>query len=643
MALLNYKGTFSQDTLSTYTGNNVTQANRLKIVVMPDADGKSGHLITHGIDFGRTFDGYRGLVPALPSGATADKNFLRGDGWSALWTQTAETAAGTNKDAYLQSALVSAYDIKRWIAESFAANDAMRFKGTIKVDDSNHVIVNGVTNSGFPTTCEVGDTYKVVETTIGKTLANAPVQNGDLLICIKDGTGANLNDSQYWTIAQSNVESLSTFSLNNTSYQVYTQSYYTNFKFFAPVDAGTNGYVLIASGNDTAPTWAAQSTLEVGQAAKVAHALKNSTGIAFTSGSTAKTQYDGSENITISLLPATNTSIGGVIIDNGTNSAAYASHNNTGSYPTISIVSSGDKAGQIYLTHDNIVNALGFTPGNAVGQVGGVIASSTANSTANANTNTANPYINIIDGGTTHSVLGSYRISGSGKIGVTATANTSNIIISLGEADSSNYGGIKTGYETSGKNYAVQLSNGKAYVNVPWVSDVFTASTNGLAPAASDANKTHDDNGTPADNVAIATTYLLGADAKWYKLPASSFQGDRRVVKLNTDTEVIAAASGSALNVVAGTHINITAEQTTGANPTYTGKLTFNATWRDIQVHKLSGNTLASTVSSIGDNSPLVLDNSESIYMVGVDDNNTTTVSAYLTWFNIDDNSYELV
>lgn len=35
-------------------------------------------------------------------------------------------------------------------------------------------------------------------------------------------------------------------------------------------------------------------------------------------------------------------------------------------------------------------------------------------------------------------------------------------------ATSSSYGGIQIGYTTSGKNYAVQLSNGKAYVNVPW-------------------------------------------------------------------------------------------------------------------------------------------------------------------------------
>lgn len=41
-------------------------------------------------------------------------------------------------------------------------------------------------------------------------------------------------------------------------------------------------------------------------------------------------------------------------------------------------------------------------------------------------------------------------------------------LTSIPAATSSAYGGIQIGYTTSNKNYAVQLSNGKAYVNVPW-------------------------------------------------------------------------------------------------------------------------------------------------------------------------------
>lgn len=53
-------------------------------------------------------------------------------------------------------------------------------------------------------------------------------------------------------------------------------------------------------------------------------------------------------------------------------------------------------------------------------------------------------------------------------------------LTSIPAATSSTYGGIQIGYTPSGKNYAVQLSNGKAYVNVPWTdtNTTYTAGTN---------------------------------------------------------------------------------------------------------------------------------------------------------------------
>ena len=53
-------------------------------------------------------------------------------------------------------------------------------------------------------------------------------------------------------------------------------------------------------------------------------------------------------------------------------------------------------------------------------------------------------------------------------------------LTSIPVATSSAYGGIQIGYTTSGKNYAVQLSDGKAYVNVPWTdtSTTYTSGTN---------------------------------------------------------------------------------------------------------------------------------------------------------------------
>ena len=53
-------------------------------------------------------------------------------------------------------------------------------------------------------------------------------------------------------------------------------------------------------------------------------------------------------------------------------------------------------------------------------------------------------------------------------------------LTSIPAATSSTYGGIQIGYTSSGRNYAVQLSNGKAYVNVPWTNTLPTATSSVL-------------------------------------------------------------------------------------------------------------------------------------------------------------------
>lgn len=58
-------------------------------------------------------------------------------------------------------------------------------------------------------------------------------------------------------------------------------------------------------------------------------------------------------------------------------------------------------------------------------------------------------------------------VSGSNII-LTPTQNKLTISAYIPVATSSTYGGIQIGYTTEDKNYAVQLSRGKAYVNVPW-------------------------------------------------------------------------------------------------------------------------------------------------------------------------------
>lgn len=78
-------------------------------------------------------------------------------------------------------------------------------------------------------------------------------------------------------------------------------------------------------------------------------------------------------------------------------------------------------------------------------------------------------------------------------------------LTSIPVATSSAYGGIQIGYTTSGKNYAVQLSNGKAYVNVPW-TDTNTTYTSGTNISISGTTI----NCTYSYSLPIATSSVLG-------------------------------------------------------------------------------------------------------------------------------------
>ena len=224
MAVFNYSGSYS--TISPYISsptNTVAAADLLKIFISPDTSG-GGHLITRGIDLIPTFaSGKRGMVPAISSDVTT--HYLRGDGWTSLWNQSDEDDAvvGGTQNAYLAGALVSAKDIKQWIAQSFVANDAMQFRGVITIGSSD--ITSSTTNpNGFPTSCKVGDTYKVSgDSTVSATyIAGQPVTTGDLVVCIKAGTGNSLNTDEYWTIVQNNVERLITVKVNGKYEKMYT-------------------------------------------------------------------------------------------------------------------------------------------------------------------------------------------------------------------------------------------------------------------------------------------------------------------------------------------------------------------------------------------------------------------------------------
>lgn len=331
MALLNFANTYAE------ISGNLTLPESASGEYVKLFFSKDGHIISHGKDFTPTFTPtVRGLVPISSGKAT---EIFRGN---ATWAEitTTDLPIAENTSVNNTTTLFTTQQVHQIINDSFAANDAMRYKGTITYSNGSYTThtVAGVEVQGFPTKCEVGDTYRV---TSQGTYAGQMCSAGDLLICIKDGTGSGLNTAAYWTAVEANINGQVKHTVNGTSIFVYSNST-TTFTIFAPTSGGTQNQVLISNGN-AAPVWTNQSNLKVGQATKVANAL--SAGAGLTLGA-ANATFDGSTARTVSLVAATATTIGGVIVDKDSTNK------------TISVTS----AGSIYLTKQNVVNALGFDP-----------------------------------------------------------------------------------------------------------------------------------------------------------------------------------------------------------------------------------------------------------------------------------------
>lgn len=336
MALLNFANTYAE------ISGNLSLPESISGDFVKLFFSKDGHIISHGKDFTPTFTpNMRGLVPISSGKAT---EIFRGNAtWAEITTADLPIASSisdaiTNGTA--STTILNTQQIVEYVGNAFAANDAMRYKGTITYSNGNYTThtVAGVEVQGFPTKCEVGDTYRV---TSQGTYAGQTCSAGDLLICIQDETGSSLNTAAYWTVVEANINGQVKHTVNGTSIYVYSNSTNT-FTIYAPTTSGTQGQVLLSNGS-SAPIWAAQSTLVVGEAKKVSNALSLGAGLTFgASGAT----YDGSVARTVSLVAATTTTIGGVIVDKDSTNK------------TISVTS----AGSIYLTKQNVINALGYDP-----------------------------------------------------------------------------------------------------------------------------------------------------------------------------------------------------------------------------------------------------------------------------------------
>lgn len=178
-----YASRWSSSRTITFAGGDVTGsfsisgAANVNNVVLTVADDSHNHIIGNvdGLQ-----DTINNINTALDLKAPlASPNFVG--------TPKAPTAAeGTNTTQIATTAFVT-----NAVAKSFAANDAMLFKGTIGT---------GGTVTSLPATHNIGWTYRVITT---GTYAGTKCEVGDLIICIADGTAAN---NSHWTVAQTNID-----------------------------------------------------------------------------------------------------------------------------------------------------------------------------------------------------------------------------------------------------------------------------------------------------------------------------------------------------------------------------------------------------------------------------------------------------
>lgn len=373
MALLNFAKTY--DEVKSYL--SLTESNSgdyVKLIFTKD-----GHIITHGHDYTRDYDGQRGLVPTY--NASDDYAVLTKTGWGSLTTNFLPMgdSAQAAVDKLWSSNKIVSY-VETYFADAIKANDAMLFKGVLSTTDTGDGIYANVPVSGY----HAGWTYRVK--TAGN-YAGKDCEVGDIIIAVSDASSSQTAvEASHWQVVQTNIKGKRETLINGSLLlDFYTDRLGDQVKFYAPTDSGNENDILISKGAASAPVWVQQSAINAGQLGGTAKEdlLTNVTAangsVSVTVGGTTKTataagdwninaasankvnhllkvtgngltnvEFDGSAEKTISLQPATYTTLGGVIVDED----------------TVTV-----NSGKISLTEENIVNALGYRPENILNSV----------------------------------------------------------------------------------------------------------------------------------------------------------------------------------------------------------------------------------------------------------------------------------
>lgn len=441
---------------------------------------------------------------------------------------------------------------------------------------------------------QAGWTYKITKS--GNFLGENCIA-GDLLIAQSDAesTQTAINTSHWFVVHTDTGETFSQIINGNTiKVEGYIPSSDTSsYTFYAPTEAGTAGQILKSTGGT--PEWIDLSSIKLNQLGWFEKFALNSN----IKGQLKLTHTlpDGTETTdTIGTLAKTSTDAFGVV--------------KIGDNITVD-------GGTISLTSSNILKALGYVS----------LPKFVTSITLTAGTG--------------------ITISDSGK----AITDTGTRTITLKTASTSSIGGIQLGYQTSGpdRNYAVQLQDSKAFVNVPWIAySVMTgasATSNGTSglvpqPEAGKQNRFLKGDGTWA--TPSNTTYTFtGGDNKFTVTPSDGDSYDVTVKIINNVTYTGSIADGSiaVFNGTAGVVKSITLanlvtqKYITETLGNYYAK---ENTWRDIQV---AGTSIGNKKLNFVPAGSIAIVTNPSDQVPGTTD--TFDVGFDLYWWNLDDGQFE--